>query len=518
MKTPGRPRGFHFSISQFLSSSILTGLLLAALFPPFNLTFLAPVALAPLLIALARESSGRRRFLLGWIAGWIFWGGACYWIYDVMHRYGHVPALGSAALLAGFFLVKGLHLGVFSVLAGRVLRRPWGIPAVAALWVAVEGTHPYSGFTWLTLGNAATNMSLVARLAPLTGVAGMSFVLAMMNAAVALAVARRPRTHLAWILALPILFLLPKLPPPEPGDQVARLVQPNISEEEVFSSQWTEDNAGKLLHELATLSVAGDSQPDLIVWPENPAPFYFYDDPEFRSTVETVARGARSPLLFGTVAFQDRQPLNSAVLVGPDAAETARYDKIYLVPFGEFVPWPFGYLVEKITREAGDFVPGTKVVVARFGRHGIGTFICYESAFGNGVRRFVAGGADLLVTISNDGWFGRSSARDQHLLIARMRAMENGRWLLRATNTGLTAVMDPAGRVRGSIPPDRPGTLVARFGYTSRETLYTRWGDWFWWATVGAGLIGCLCGAAPLGRSRPPGRLRRASARPGDTL
>jgi apolipoprotein N-acyltransferase len=154
--------------------------------------------------------------------------------------------------------------------------------------------------------------------------------------------------------------------------------------------------------------------------------------------------------------------------------------------------WPFGHLVEKITREAGDFVAGDKVVVARAGGHSVGTFICYESVFAGGVRKFVAGGAELLVNISNDGWFGESAARDQHLLIARMRAIENARWLLRATNTGITVAIDPAGRVRASLPVDRPGVLDARFDYESRTTPYTRWGDWFWWATVAASIAACV--------------------------
>lgn len=467
-----------------------TGVLLVLLFPNAGLSYLAPIALVPLLLALAWESAWRRRFLLGWLSGAIFWGGACYWIYYVMHVHGHVPAVGAAALLAGFMVVKGLHLGVFGVIAGPQLRRAWAIPAVAAAWVAIEGTHQYAGFTWLMLGNAATNMAVVARLAPVTGVAGMSFVLAMMNVAVLLAIQRRPRTHLTWLCVLPLLYFLPPLPASPPGRSVARLVQPNISEESIISEPWTAERAGRLLRKMAALSSSRSPaapSPDLIIWPENPAPFYFYNDPQFRSWVETIARAQHADLLFGTVAFRSsdlREPLNSAVLLDPEGNEVARYDKIHLVPFGEFVPWPFGHLVEKVTHEAGDFVAGNKVVVARSGGHRIGTFICYESVFGPEVRKFVAGGAQVLVNISNDGWFGRSAARYQHLLIARMRALENGRWLLRATNTGVTAVIDPAGRVRGSLPLDQPGVLAVYFDYLNHLTLYTRWGDWFWWAAL----------------------------------
>ncbi len=472
--------------------AILSGVLLVVAFPSTGVTYLAPAALAPLLLALDSTPSARGRFLLGCISGWIFWAGTCYWIYYTLTVHGKVPAAGAVALFTGFFFVKGLHLGLFAVLAGSLLRRWWAIPAVAAVWVAVEGTHRYAGFTWLRLGDAATNMSVVARLAPFTGVAGLSFLLAMMNVALVLALLRRPRTHLVWVLAAPLLFLLPQLPPRAEGRRVALLVQTRLYDDELFATPWTEQRAEKLLQELAALSSGGsqlERRPELIVWPENPAPFYFYNDPQFRGWVEKNARQQQAMLLFGTVAYRDRagrEPFNSAVLLGPDGSEIARYDKIHLVPFGEFVPWPFGAVVQKITHEAGDFVPGDRVVVARAGERRIGTFICYESAFPDAVRKFVAAGAGLLVNISNDGWFGRSAAREQHLLIARMRALENARWLLRATNTGLTAVIDPAGRVVGELPPDRAGVLVSQFDYSGRMTPYTRWGEWLWWAALAA--------------------------------
>ncbi len=459
----------------------LSGMLQVALFPRIGWSWLAPVALVPLLLALESEGRAGRRFWLGHLAGSIYWGGTCYWIYGVMHEYGDVPAAGSVVLLVGFFLAKAIHLGVFGWLAGPLLRRPWAAPAVAALWTAIEGTHPYAGFTWLMLGHAAVDMSVVARLAPWTGVLGMSFALALMNVGVMLALRRRPRLQLAPLAALVLLYALPRLPPTAPARQTAWLVQPNIDVGGSFAA-----------NPLARWRASGPP-PDLIVWPENPAPAYFYQDALFREAVQETARAHRAALIFSAVAFRDaarREPLNSAVLLGPDGDEIARYDKIHLVPFGEFVPWPFGYVIEKVTRQAGDFVPGERVVVARVGGHGIGTFICYESVFGAGVRQFAAAGAEVLVNISNDGWFGKSAARNQHLLIARSRAQENARWLLRATNTGVTAAIDPAGVVRGALPPDRPGRLVAGFGYETRRTLYTRWGDWFWWTAIAAALAG----------------------------
>jgi apolipoprotein N-acyltransferase len=151
---------------------------------------------------------------------------------------------------------------------------------------------------------------------------------------------------------------------------------------------------------------------------------------------------------------------------------------VNLVPFGEFVPWPLGFAT-KISTETGDFAAGQRVVVSPVGDHKAGTFICYESVFPNFVRKFAAGGAQVLFNISNDGWFGKSAARQQHLDIVRMRAAENRRWILRATNDGITATIDPAGRLRGDLPLYMEGTSYTGFSYISERTVYTRWGDWF---------------------------------------
>ena len=159
--------------------------------------------------------------------------------------------------------------------------------------------------------------------------------------------------------------------------------------------------------------------------------------------------------------------------------------------FGEYVPWPFGWLTRKISTEAGDFAAGSRVVVSPVGTHKIGAFICYESVFPEFVREFVANGAEVLFNISNDGWFGRSAARQQHLDILRMRAAENRRWVLRATNDGITATIDSAGRLRGMLPSYTEATSYSGFRYISEKTFYTRHGDWFAWlcaAIAAAGL------------------------------
>jgi apolipoprotein N-acyltransferase len=276
-----------------------------------------------------------------------------------------------------------------------------------------------------------------------------------------------------------LLILLPRLPDFQPGKQVAVLAQPNISE----TVEWTPQSLEKMEQRLVLLSMktalADKSQPpQLLVWPEVPAPLYS-DDPRYLQMAATIARVTQSYFLAGVVAHRaDGAPLNSALLVAPSGEAVGRYDKVHLVPFGEYVPWPFGF-ANKISTEIGDFRPGDKVVVLPAGDHRIGTFICYESVFPNFVRQFAANGAELLINISNDSWFDKSAARRQHLKIVRMRAAENRRWVLRSTNDGMTATIDPAGRLLGTLPEYVESASRTGYSYVKETTFYTRHGDWF---------------------------------------
>jgi apolipoprotein N-acyltransferase len=376
------------------------------------------------------------------------------------------------------------------------------VPAVAALWTAIEATHGFLGFAWLALGNAAITMSLPLRLAPYTGVWGVSFVFVMMSAALALALLHRPRVQLLWLALLPFLTFLPPLPDAHRGREAALLAQPDVSE----SAEWTREWLDRSEQEQLSLTLRADMMeishpPSIIVWPEVPEPFYYFEDPQFRSRIDELARATKAYVLLGIVAHTPQgAPLNSAVLVSPAGAPVSRYDKVNLVPFGEFVPWPFRAIVSKVSTEAGDFQAGGEAVVSPLDGHKIGTFICYESAFPNFVRQFAAHGAEVLFNISNDGWFGNSAARYQHLLLVRMRAAENRRWILRSTNDGITATIDSAGRLRGMLPLYSQATSYTGFSYVPEQTFYTRHGDWFAW----------LCGAMAIaglavGRRTPPG-------------
>jgi apolipoprotein N-acyltransferase len=486
-----------------LSAVLLILLYPNLIFPGFGLPWLAPVALVPLLIALWLEPRPLWRFLLGEFAGVIYWFAICYWIQFVLQVHGGMGRWGSWATFALFCVAKAVHLAVFSVLAAVLLKTRYAIPAIAALWTGIERTHGTFGFAWLTLGNAGIDMPLPLRVAPFAGVYGISFLFALMSAVVALLILRRGRKHLYWLAIVPALLLLPDLPARETPGETALLLQPNMSEDE----QWTDVSAAAERDHIIRESedASERSGPQIIIWPESPGPLYYYRDPRFHQETAQLAQRAHAYFLFGTVAeTRDAAPLNSAVLLAPSGALVDRYDKINLVPFGEYVPKFFGF-VNRITQEISDFVPGNRIVVfpmdglvqGKTRAQGLGVFICYESVFPNEVRQFVKGGANLLVNISNDGYFGHSAAREQHLEIARMRAVENSRWLVRSTNDGITAVIDPAGRVDERLPMYQETTAPVHFAFRDGTTLYTDHGDWFAWGCLIAAMIALVLSQLP---------------------
>jgi apolipoprotein N-acyltransferase len=483
--------------------ALLSAALLIFCFPRFNLVWCAPVALSPLLIALVRERRPWRRVALGWACGVVYWCGVCYWVEIVLAIHGNMGRPVAWAMFGLFCVAKALHMGVFALLAGILMRRWWAIPAVAGWWVSVEATHGSLGFAWLALGNAGVDMSLPMRLAPFTGVYGLSFVFATMSAALAIAVLRRRRRELLWLAPLLLLPLLPAVPTPLPGREAALLVQSDISE----TQEWTPEILIQSVREQAALTMRGALQPgvrlpSIVVWPEVPAPYYYEEDAGFREYINNLARMTQAYVLLGTVAHTPKgAPLNSAQLVSPTGIPLTRYDKVNLVPFGEFVPWPFNLVADKVSSEVGDFEAGRHVVVSQVGKHQIGAFICYESVFPGFVRKFAAGGAEALFNLSNDGWFGQSAARLQHLNIVRMRAAENRRWIMRATNDGITAVIDPAGRIRGGLATNTRAAYYANFNYIPERTVYTRWGDWFAALCLVIATFCAVASALPAGKS-----------------
>ncbi|QOY89256.1 apolipoprotein N-acyltransferase [Paludibaculum fermentans] len=476
-----------------LAGSILTAVFLIVLFPPFQIPLLAPVALTPLLYALAQEPDGKHRFLWGWLCGFLYWVIVCHWIRDVLAAYGGLTGPLSWLAVVLFAAAKGLHMAVFAWLAGFVLNRSWAIPAVAALWTGIERTHGTLGFAWLTLGNAGIEMAAPLRAAPVFGVYGLSFIFALLAAGLTMVALRRDRRQLAWLLPLVLLYILPIAGPTKAPDAQAAAIQTNIGAD----VKWTAEEKERVVKRLSLLTLqesldVSKPKPNLVLWPEAPAPFYYYDDAAFREQVTGAARLAGAPLLFTGVAYSaQKEPLNSAILLGPEGQLLGRYDKVNLVPFGEYIPAGFGW-IQKISSEAGNYAPGPGPKVFITEGHTLGAFICYESAFPSYIREFARSGAEVLINLTNDGYFGRGIARQQHLQLVRMRAVENQRWVLRPANDGITASIDPAGRIWDRLPEFKLTSGRLRFGWNRTKTLYTEYGDWFAWLCLAAGLAGVV--------------------------
>jgi apolipoprotein N-acyltransferase len=461
--------------------AIFSAILLILVFPRYDLTWLAPVALTPLLIACAREASWKRRFLQGWAGGFVFWFGVCTWIQFVLEVHGGMGKWGGWGTFVLFAVLKGLHMAVFAALAGFVMKRWWAIPASAALWTGLERTHGPFGFAWLQLGNAGIDMPALMRAAPFVGVYGLSFVFAMLACIVALVAVKRPRVELAWLLILPLVCLLPS-PETVPATHLALVVQPNIDTE----TDWTRALLNETEQHLALLSRTLNT--DLVIWPEVPAPFSL-NDGDFLRYAAGIAEAAHTNFLLGAVGrTKSGGFLNAAVIVDPTGRILDQYNKINLVPFGEYVPPIFSW-VNKITKEVGETVPGNRIVVFP---DRVGAFICYESAFPDLVRKFAQDGAEVFANLSNDGYFGTSAAHEQHLELVRMRAAENARWIVRATNDGITATVDPTGRVTERLKPFTQISATMHYGTSNVQTFYTRHGDWFAWGCLAAGLFAVL--------------------------
>ena len=535
-------RQLHWGAWKIWAAAGLAACLLELPFPlagpmPAWRSVFAWFALVPLLWAILSPGSAngsrplRRGFLLAYLCGVLWYAGNCYWIYDTMHLHGGLPPVVSALLLAGFSFYLGIYFGLFG-LAVALLHRASGstrltLAAVPFLWAAMElAAARITSFPWDQLGYSQVGNTLLNQLAPWTGVYGISFVLVGVNALIAgglvldRCAAKRIFGIGGTVFAIAGTAGIFLVPPKPAATATAVLIQPNldVSGENNWlrPGEWDQHIAEftRLAGEQCKTYIAGIPQsgapkgeivcppfpthPDLVVWPESPAPF-FEDDARFEQAMKQVAHTAQAPLIVGSVGMtlaadeQSWRMYNSVLIVGTDGARVGRYDKIHLVPFGEYIPYKeLFFFARKLTGRVSEFSRGDERGVFRLNGHRYGVFICYESVFADEVRQFARLGAEVLVNVSNDGWYGDTSAPWQHLNMARMRAIENRRWILRDTNNGITAVIDPYGRVRQSIPRRQADALPAGYGFRDDVTFYTTYGDIFAWlcVIVGLGIVG----------------------------
>jgi len=505
-------RQIHFSAWLFV---LLSAVLQVLIFPLPGVYVLSWFALTPLIVALLRArpageleiadsvklrpASPGQAFFLAYVCGILWYAGTCYWIYATMRQYGGLSAPKAVLALFLFCCYLGLYHGLFGLLLSLLVQgsRDYRRALVTApfLWVAVELARTrVTGFPWNLLGVAQVDNVALCRITEWTGVYGISFEIVLVNSALAAAflVPRHKRgTMLTAALAAAAVLQAGRLveAPASSADHAALLVQQNIP----VSASWTPTYFQQTLDELTELSVesaaSSRAKIDLIVWPESPTPF-FTSDARFREAVSGLASATKTWIVAGSIgvgsAAAPGEPVpvfNSAALVSPGGDWAGRYDKVHMVPFGEHLPFPSLFsFAGGLTKEVGEFERGASRVPLDAGGERVGVFICYESVFPDEVRQFAGNGAQVFVNISNDGWYGDSGAYAQHLNQTRMRAIENHRWLLSAADTGVTASIDPWGRIVARIPRKERKALVAPYALTSVTTFYTQWGDWFAYA------------------------------------
>jgi apolipoprotein N-acyltransferase len=502
----------NFSWHTRVLLALASGLTLAVSFPNYNFSLLAWISVGLLVLASFRARLAIAP-LYGFLHAFVFYPVCVAWIDVVVRQYGGVPVWTAAGLLALIAVAGGIILAVFSW--GIALASRWNVPLACALapclWVTLEFARahlPIIGFPWNLAGYAASGSLGFLQLTAVTGIYGLSFVVAAYGSLLAYAiVSGRQR---AWKILLSVTAVLivvavegSRLVPSVTPRFVAHLVQTNFPQSYEYPPDWMQTHT-RDLDELERISVdAATKEPGLIVWPEVPAPFSL-EDPAFAARAQRMARESGVDFLVGVEDWKKDASgkwiaTNSAVLLNPSGERIFTYDKIHLVPFGEYVPlrrWLT--FAGKLTADVGDFTPGTQYSVGHLpmvapyvpsGGARFGVFICYEAIFPNEVRRFTANGAELLINMSNDGWFGRSSAPAQHLMMARVRAAENRRWLLRCTNNGFTVAVDPYGRIAAQLPTDVRGELDAPYDFRGGLTPYARFGDWFAWLCVLSSIV-----------------------------
>lgn len=507
-----------------------TGIVLPLCFPKFDVGLLAWVALIPLHIAL--DSSRRTQaFWLGWLSGMIGFTGIMSWVVTAMHTYGKVPLLISYGIMLLLTAYLGLFVAVYSagVVWFRMLVPRYGLFAAPCLWVTLELLRTYllSGLPWSLFGYSQYRQLDLIQVADHLGVYGVSFLIVLTNVALAelylwlmpLFRGFRP-ARLPWELVTTSAMLIglswaystsvivsEESERPKATIQVG-VVQPNIDQ----AVKWDQGFREETLRRYDHLTESFGYGTDLIIWPEAATPFIYEREPLYQLQLVAMATRASAPLLFGSPAVRfdtDRKPylLNSAYLLSPEGSLLGRYDKQHLVPFGEYIPLKSSalFFLDKLVEGIGDFQAGPGPTILSIQPKmsdesmpqrpvKFGVLICYEVIFPDLVRHMAAAGAEFLVTITNDAWFGDSSAPAQHFSMVVFRSVENHRAFARAANTGISGFIDPFGRIIKASPIFMQTALQATITVRQQQTFYSRYGDVFAYGCMIISLLLCLYG------------------------
>lgn len=508
--------------------ALLSGLLLALSFPKFGHPALAWVSLAPLFVALTLAAhTGASRwhyFRLGYVSGLVYFSGTLYWLAQVMAQYGELPMIVAGLLAFGLAAWLSVFVGLFAWLTGDLVRR-YGLPGLwfaPCFWVATEWFRAWLGgnFPWVLLGSSQASALPVVQLASVTGVYGLSAMVVSTGVVIAILTLSRNRAQrrTAALAALGLALI------PVWGawrisrsDLVAQgvplrvgLVQGNIPQEQ--KEDPASFGAAILDSYIALTREAIGAGSQLVLWPEASTPFFFEIDANLAEPIRRLARESQTPVLVGTDQYEaasssgPQKYFNGAVLVGTDGRNRDSYQKIHLVPFGEFVPFKrLLFFVEPLVENVADFTHGSRPTVFDAEGTRFSVAICYEVVYSGLAREFVNNGAQLLTTITNDAWFGRSSAALQHFEQAGIRAVEQGRYLVRSANTGISGGFDPYGRVLARTDLFTAVTTTVDVRLLSGRTIYNAIGDTIVYLAFAGAMAGVMLGrrrsfAAPMPR------------------
>jgi apolipoprotein N-acyltransferase len=442
------------------------------------------------LFATARATANPQSFRLGLVTGVIYFTGTLYWIARVMAVYGGLSFWLAALLNAGLIAYLSLFPALFAV-AVRRLVSVHGREAVLAapfIWVASELARGYmTGFPWAVLGHSQIAALPIAQLASIGGVYSLSWLTAGVGATVVFAATVDRRRFVPLAVAFLVVAALTvwgsrRLAGGELtrlGDAIkVGLVQGNVDQ----AIKWDPKSADAIFQDYVRKTRQAIFEgAELVIWPESSTPFMFEEDPIGAEQLRTLVRQARVTLIFGSDQIERGVPrkfYNSAFLLRPDGSVGGVYRKIRLVPFGEYVPMQrLLFFAAPLTEQVGTFTPGERAEVLPVNGHHVSVAICYEVIYPSLVRRFVSAGSEMLTTITNDAWFGDTSAPAQHFEQAAMRAVEEGRYLVRAANTGISGIVDPYGRVLSQTPLFQPAVVVGEARLLTTSTFYARHGE-----------------------------------------
>ncbi|HSW40813.1 MAG TPA: apolipoprotein N-acyltransferase [Acidobacteriota bacterium] len=474
---------------------VASGLLLAAAFPLAAQGWLAWVALVPLMLFVFNSDRRLQSFWGGLVAGAVKFFILLLWIPAVLISHGDMPEI--LAWFAYVFLVLFLacYPAAACLLVKHVIMRRGSsffllFPFVWISMELVQSISPFGGFPWLLAGYTQSSHLPIAQIADITGVFGVSFLILAVNTALAWFIARRadlkracaPLAVVAAIVAAAILYGMVSL---ERWNKIspefrAAMLQGNISVDDSAEVQ-----KEKILTAYPRMAAALEpGRFDLLVLPESPSPLFFQHTGEYRLMLEELAKNYPLGLVFNNSRYEMdgeyARYFNSAFFLDNSGAVTGVYDKMHLVPFGEYIPLRgIFFFLEAISREMGEFEAGDEYRIILLDGRPANAIICFEAVFPRLVRRFVDDGSGLILNLTNDGWYGDTAAPHQHLAIASYRAVENRRYLLRATNSGISAIVAPTGKIYAETDLLREATSEGSFTFIYDKTVYSRYGDAF---------------------------------------